>query len=146
MRTIYTVGYSTTTPQELKKLVLDTDSFLVDTRLVPYSKYFPEWRKAELRGLVGKDRYAWLGETLGNLNYKNGGNIQIADLPIGLAHLERALKLKNVILLCGCYDVQKCHRLVIANGAHAKLKTVLENECLVGLDLIHWEGNRRKVK
>lgn len=119
MRTIYTIGYSTTTPQELKKLVEDTDSYLVDTRLVPYSKQ-PIWRKDALKELVGKDRYAWLGKWLGNLNYKNGGNIWIADMQTGLNILERGLKLKNVILLCGCKNVAKCHRLILAEAAIEK--------------------------
>ena len=132
MRTIYTVGYSTITPQKLKGLVESTDSYLVDTRLVPYSKFNPAWRKDDLRKLIGKNRYAWLGETLGNLNYK-GGNIQIADIETGLNHLERALKLKNVILLCGCKDVTKCHRLVIAEAAIA----AIERFGIIALELKH---------
>ena len=112
---IYTVGYSSLkSPSDLVRLGKQYEAMVVDTRLVPYSRV-PFWRKEELSlALGGTDHYRYLGRTLGNLNYKNGGPIKIADPERGIAELAALLQQSSVILLCTCARVETCHRRVIA--------------------------------
>jgi hypothetical protein len=60
------------------------------------------------------ERYYWLSD-FGNVNYKNGGPITIANFDKGI---ERLGPLRNagraIVLLCGCPDVDVCHRKVLA--------------------------------
>jgi uncharacterized protein (DUF488 family) len=124
MHKLLTLGYQTTKPEELKQLVLEHDAFLCDIRFSPYSRY-PGWQKQALRDLVGADRYAWI-QALGNVNYR-GGEIKLLDFEAGAKLAERALAKKNVILLCGCFDVTHCHRLVAANLLAEKLGVEVEH-------------------
>jgi hypothetical protein len=58
------------------------------------------------------ERYYWMSD-FGNVNYKNGGPITIANFDKGV---ERLGPLKNagkaVVLLCGCADINTCVRSV----------------------------------
>jgi uncharacterized protein (DUF488 family) len=60
------------------------------------------------------DRYYWLSD-FGNVNYKNGGPITIANFDKGVERLVPVKATgKAVVLLCGCADINTCHRKVLA--------------------------------
>jgi uncharacterized protein (DUF488 family) len=109
------VGYANPKHRTLiDHLMQDETMLLVDTRLSPRSAV-PGWHKTSLEQRYGK-RYRWLGESLGNLNYK-GGPIAIVNLGSGIAALQ-ALLLQGhtVLLLCGCSVFETCHRHVICDA------------------------------
>jgi uncharacterized protein (DUF488 family) len=89
-------------------------AILVDVRMVPRTRWQPQWNAAVLRARLG-DRYVWLRE-FGNRNYKGTfEQIEIADFPAGEKRLrEITAPGKAVVLLCGCKDVNLCHRKVVA--------------------------------
>jgi uncharacterized protein (DUF488 family) len=95
--------------------VLDRlDAILVDVRMVPRTRWQPQWNATVLRARLG-DRYVWLRE-FGNRNYKGTfEQIEIADFPAGEKRLREIVAPgKAVVLLCGCRDVNVCHRKVVA--------------------------------
>lgn len=111
---IYTAGYQAIkSPELLSRFAIATNAIVVDTRLTPYSQ-LPGWRRSELERQYQKGQYRYLGQWLGNLNYKNGGPIRIADPERGFVALAELLSQQSVILLCACGNVQTCHRSVIA--------------------------------
>jgi uncharacterized protein (DUF488 family) len=84
----------------------------VDVRMVPRSRV-AAFNGTAFSRLLG-ERYYWLSD-FGNVNYKNSGPIAIADFDKGV---ERILPLKTagraVVLMCGCADINTCHRKVLA--------------------------------
>ena len=107
---IYTLGYSGWLPTHLEKTVTDLDAVLCDIRYSPASRN-PQWSKKQLSALLGA-RYLHI-QALGNVNYRNGGAIALADFPSGKQAVEpiRASG-QQIILMCACRDVTTCHRLV----------------------------------
>jgi hypothetical protein len=68
------------------------------------------WKKPYLIETYG-ERYGWFGETLGNINYKSGGPILLANPKPGIAHLADLLQQGyNLLPFCGCASYEKCHR------------------------------------
>ena len=60
------------------------------------------------------ERYYWLSD-FGNVNYKSGGPIAIADFDKGVERLGPLQTAgRSVVLMCGCPDVSVCHRKVLA--------------------------------
>ncbi|NWJ46428.1 MAG: hypothetical protein HXX08_11165 [Chloroflexi bacterium] len=109
---LYTLGYTTTTGTvELEEIALAKSAILLDIRWRPTSAY-PGWRSYYLEAYL-KEHYQWCGQ-LGNKNYKKGGAIEIVNPTEGYPLLLNLLKQKNVILLCGCANLDTCHRLVVA--------------------------------
>jgi uncharacterized protein (DUF488 family) len=111
---IYTAGYSRHSADELKAKADALQAMLFDIRLSPNSLR-PEWRKHHLLKLLGH-RYrhvpAW-----GNLHYKTGGDIKIANWGEGLERLLRVRQIQSyrcIILLCACENPQLCHRSIVA--------------------------------
>lgn len=115
---IYTLGYSGWDIEDVKSVLDRLGAVLVDVRMVPRPRWTPIWKAEALRARFG-DRYVWLRD-FGNVNYKGTfEEIKIADFPAGMKRLADLSGLpfeggKNVILLCGCRDVNVCHRKVIA--------------------------------
>lgn len=111
--TIYTLGYSGWTLDQVAAKVEELNAVLVDVRFVPRSR-IPAWNSGVLSRRFG-DRYIWLKE-LGNRNYKGTfDQIEIVDFPAGAAKLQNVTATgRNIILLCGCPDVDGCHRKVLA--------------------------------
>ena len=111
---VYTIGYSGWKPDDLEKAVRDLDAVLVDVRMVPRTRWAPAFNTSALRERMG-DGYIWL-KAFGNVNYKGTfAEIQIADFDAGEKRLrELTASGRPVVLLCGCRDVNVCHRKVIA--------------------------------
>ncbi|MBV9849835.1 MAG: DUF488 family protein [Armatimonadetes bacterium] len=109
---LYLAGYAGRKATELRRAALLLDALVVDVRLSPRSPR-PEWRKYPLIGLI-KGRYLWV-QDWGNVNYANGGPVQIRDFERGLEALRGAGDWRRLILLCGCARTEQCHRLVLAD-------------------------------
>jgi hypothetical protein len=114
MKTLWDCGY-----QEIKKLqklvsLVDAlDAILVDVRYSPNSRD-PQWRQRAIEKKLGL-RYFHLRD-LGNKAYKQAGTIEFVDLPRGIATLARFLQSNNVIILCGCWNRENCHRVKIVEA------------------------------
>jgi uncharacterized protein (DUF488 family) len=125
---VYPLGYSVPGASEhLDALMQDEKMVLVDTRLSPRSRWQPQWNKKALQEQY-RGRYLWLGATLGNKNYNNGGPIKLADPDNptdGIARLVTGLqKGYSLVLLCACKDYGQCHRKVICELLHQAMPEV----------------------
>lgn len=112
MMKVYHLGYAVPgAEQTLETLMQDAGVHLIDTRYKPYSR-IPGWVGSVLGEKYGA-RYHWAGAYLGNLHYK-GGPILLANTDVGIRGLCTYLSEgKDLILLCGCKDYERCHRKVI---------------------------------
>ena len=112
--TIYTLGYSGWKIEDVEAALERFAAIVVDVRMVPRTRWQPQWNATVLRVRLG-DRYVWLRE-FGNRNYKGTfQQIEIADFPAGEKRLRKITAPgKAVVLLCGCRDVNVCHRKVVA--------------------------------
>lgn len=111
MKQLYTIGYAGLSLEDVAQWVEDNDALLIDTRLRPYSPR-PDWQKVAIGRRLGS-RYQSV-TALGNVNYKNGGPIQLQDEEAGIKVIMDALAERPVVLLCACKEVDECHRKVIA--------------------------------
>ena len=109
---IYTLGYSGWSVEAIKTFLESVNGVAVDVRMVPRSRV-AAFNGTAFSRLLG-DRYYWLSD-FGNVNYKSNGPIAITDFDKGV---ERLLPLRKagraIVLLCGCPDVNVCHRKVLA--------------------------------
>ena len=112
--TIYTLGYSGWSIEDVEAVLDRLDALLVDVRMVPRTRWAAAWNSAVLAKRLG-ERYTWL-RAFGNVNYKGTfEQIKIADFPAGEKRLRDITATgKAVVLLCGCRDVNVCHRKVLA--------------------------------
>jgi uncharacterized protein (DUF488 family) len=108
---IYTAGYYGRRLDDFRAEVGRLGAVVVDIRLVPQSRFFPEWRKGNLEKVFG-DRYRHVKE-LGNAGFKEK-RIEIVDLESGLEVVTRIDG--NAILMCACKDLNRCHRQVIGEA------------------------------
>ena len=108
---IYTLGYSGWSVEAIKTFLESVNGVAVDVRMVPRSRvaaFNPP--QADLLG----ERYYWLSD-FGNVNYKSNGPIAIADFDKGVERLGPLRTAgKAVVLMCGCPDINTCHRKVLA--------------------------------
>lgn len=112
VRMVYTLGYSGWPQAELLAVAARLDATVIDVRLVPRSRV-PSYNTKALKAALG-DRYAWL-EGFGNVNYKNGGPVALKDAAGAVKCLGAMSPHRpQIILLCGCADVDICHRKVVA--------------------------------
>lgn len=111
IKTAYHFGYQGQSPDSLLAAVTEKGAVLCDIRLVPYSRQ-AGWNKKRLVEQFG-DAYRHIPE-LGNLNYKNGKPVQIADLGAGLEVVLEILDSRPVVVMCVCRDFSRCHRRVVA--------------------------------
>ena len=118
---VYTIGYSGRTPNVLLEIVERLGAQLVDVRYSPASR-MPQWSGLRLRQLFG-ERYTHLRQ-FGNVNYKNGGPIQLVDYASGKVYLD--VLERPAILMCVCADPAICHRTYIANLLRADGFEVVE--------------------
>lgn len=107
---LYTIGYACWMPNQVMSMLDRFGAVLVDIRLNPVTTK-PGFSKADLQRKFG-GRYHWC-QDLGNTAYKDG-DIQIRDINTGIEYIEKLLHLSPVVLMCGCKDVQHCHRRVAA--------------------------------
>lgn len=114
--TLYTLGYTEPEAAEkLAQLMADPDMLLVDIRLYPNSRWAFQWNKKALRNRY-PGRYQWLGESLGNLNYKakdREKGIQLAHPEWGKVVLLDRLSRHDIVLLCACKNYETCHRKTV---------------------------------
>jgi uncharacterized protein (DUF488 family) len=106
---IYTAGYYGRDLDEFQATVEGLKAVVVDIRLVPQSRFTPQWRQKNLQAVFGEN-YLHVKE-LGNKGFKEK-RIEIADLETGLEVVTQIKR--NIVLLCACKDYEKCHRKVIA--------------------------------
>lgn len=99
--------------ERLHQLMQDERAVLVDIRLSPRSRWQPQFNRSALESKY-TSRYLWLGNKLGNLNYKpedRTKGIQIAAPRDGTARLLTGLERGfTLILMCACRDYASCHR------------------------------------
>jgi len=129
---IFTLGYTSTRPDELKQIATDKGAFVLDIRLVRWSRA-PQWREGALASLLTWDVYR-ICDLLGNVNYK-GGPIELKDPGLGVKLVLSLLAQKPVILLCACWSHETCHRLVAAN---------LVAGSTIGCEIEHLYGSRKE--
>lgn len=137
VRTIFSVGHSTRTLDELARLLLDARvELLVDVRRFPVSARHPQFRREALeRGLAERGiAYLWLGESLGgrrsetipaerspNRAWKVAGFRHYADamstpeFQAGVRELERAAARKRAAVMCAERLWWRCHRRLLAD-------------------------------
>lgn len=106
---IYTIGYTGRKPESIKEIIAALGATLFDIRLSPRSRV-PYWNEGPLRALLG-ERYRHV-KSLGNVNYKTGGPIQILDYAAGVATILQHPR--PVVLMCACKDFHTCHRETVA--------------------------------
>lgn len=118
MERLYTYGYGSkgATVEDLLRLIR-AGAVVIDCRYAPVSARV-EWSKEHLEAKLGEE-YRWV-HTLGNVNYRAGGEIQIKDLPGGLRVLGTYLEQLPVVLLCACASAARCHRSVVARAAEER--------------------------
>ena len=134
-RVIYTLGYGTASSAAVvADLAIRHQAVVVDTRLSARSRN-PIWSRGALQRALG-DRYVYAGDALGNLNYKNGGPIAIADMAAGADRVSALLHDPrgghDIILLCVCAALEHCHRTVVAATLAAQL----------GAAIVHLRGDK----
>ena len=95
-------------------LIANKQALLIDIRLHPVCQWSPLWNKSALHARFDK-RYIWRGNWLGNVNHhKEGESIELADEEQGIDWLSRGITSGyTLILLCGCFTYDQCHRKVI---------------------------------
>jgi uncharacterized protein (DUF488 family) len=135
--TVYTVGHSTRTAQELLQLLHTTGiRALADVRRFPSSGRHPQFeRRALERNLADEGmRYVWLGESLGgrrkeilpleqspNRAWKEAGFRHYADamrtpeFRAGVSELEGLAREVPTVVMCAERDWSRCHRQLIAD-------------------------------
>src|SRR5579864_5001696 len=104
---IYTAGYgSQKSIPKFAEFMERTGSLLVDVRFRPASRN-PNWSRSWLQKRFGSE-YLWL-KALGNVNYKNGGPIELLDPEAALVILAPIIATRPLLLLCACKDHRECH-------------------------------------
>jgi len=104
----FTTGYTGKSVEQLPGLLDFYEAILADIRFAPVSRQL-QWTKNYL-SLMLKNRYRHV-PALGNRNYKTPDPIQIHNLEIGIRLIESWET--NVILMCACENLEKCHRRVV---------------------------------
>jgi uncharacterized protein (DUF488 family) len=107
IHTLYTIGYLGRTVGEIEDMMFSLNAYLVDIRYRTRSR-IRHWNGNALKEYF-ETRY-WPLSALGNVNYKNGGPVQLANPEIGLSAIRLGLSKAPLILLCACRDWRTCHR------------------------------------
>ena len=126
MKTIYTIGYSTRTPCEVKSILEKYGiKNVVDVRSFPYSKRNPQFNREKIKEYLYDNGfvYTWCGSELGGK--------QDIDEVIMCNMLEIILKNNenNTVLMCAKKDHTKCHR-------HYKLEKII-NSIDKNIEVLH---------
>ncbi len=122
---VYVIGYSGYGYLVEWLMQSNEKRLLIDTRKSAWSDDMPQWRETSLRAAYGK-RYRPAGSFLGNVNYARlGAPIRIANLPVGIAGLQKYLEEGyELVLLCGCRYYTRCHLQVIVSELVRAIPTV----------------------
>ena len=109
---LYDIGYLDIKEFDLLvKTIIALEAVLVDVRFSPQSRA-PQWRQKYLQEHLPDGTYVHM-QSLGNEAYKTPGAFSFPDLDGGMKAITEVLKTKNVIMMCGCWNRQECHRLKI---------------------------------
>lgn len=122
MGELYTLGYRAGwTPETLHMTMRESNAVLCDIRYMPHSRWYQEWNQGTLARQFG-ERYRHI-KALGNRNYKNpGAPIDIVDIDEGIRQIETLLRqFTHVIAMCGCPQLDQCHRVIVAQEANYRL-------------------------
>jgi uncharacterized protein (DUF488 family) len=118
--TIYTVGHSHRTVEELAALVQGWSVKVVaDVRRFPASRRWPWWTRESMErdlAAMGLD-YVWLGDLLGGL--REGGYeayMETAGFRQGIGKLIDLGRQRITAMLCAEKDYRQCHRRFIAGA------------------------------
>lgn len=109
---IYTTGFADKDFTLLPDLLDYLDAVLIDVRFAPTGGKSIEWRKDYLRLLL-KDRYRHVPH-LGNRPAKESGMPSIQNLSLGIKIITELRA--NLLLMCECPTIEKCHRLIISQS------------------------------
>jgi hypothetical protein len=110
---IYTFGYANFTVAQLKAKAAELNASVIDTRYRAASR-LPEWNKNALDAALRPVPYYAFGAYFGNVNYKNGLPIQLAN-PEGIKDSTIDLLVAGpIILVCQCWSFATCHRSEVA--------------------------------
>lgn len=113
---IFTLGYSGWKPEAITELAQRMNALVVDCRLVPQSRYAP-WNGVAFARRMGM-HYLYV-RAFGNVNYKLPlEHAKLANFEQGALQVERCVANtgRPIILMCGCKDVQECHRRLVAKS------------------------------
>lgn len=114
MHTIYTIGYRAPGAMQKVEELVNAGARLIDIRLVPGSRSYPEWTRKALQKRFDYWRHYEHLPSLGNLTYQHPERpMQLQDPQAGLAWLETFARQHPLILLCRCPDYRRCHRLLV---------------------------------
>lgn len=133
MKTIYTLGYIGSTPDDIRLFVDTTGALLVDTRMNPFSRA-PQWQGYAIERSVGEGNYLQC-KALGNRNYRNDGPIVLAEPALAAQFLLGVMQTRNIILMCGCKDVRACHRKVAAETLQEVWARLIKNR--LDAEIVH---------
>lgn len=117
---IYTIGYATWQPEQIKAEVERLGALLWDIRMSPRSRR-PEWQGSALRALLGP-RYVHMA-ALGNKNYQGDGPIELSAPQAAVGPALSVLGRQPLVLLCGCRDYWNCHREAAADFLAEQINT-----------------------
>lgn len=132
-------GYAGAGEERLHQLMQDEKAVLVDIRLSPRSRWQPQFNRSALAAAY-PGAYLWLGDTLGNLNYKpedREKGIKLAHPETGIARLITGMRKGfTLIIMCACRDFATCHRHVVVD---------LLCEQVPELEVVHVEDSKQLV-
>ncbi len=114
MGTLATLGYTEAGAREqIDAFLARPRSYLVDIRLVPYSRFRPQWNRPALKARYGRQYVHLRG--LGNLHYQDPRKpIHLLGPEPHIEHLAKQLSLgTSYLLLCACKNYERCHRKVV---------------------------------
>jgi uncharacterized protein (DUF488 family) len=118
MNTLYTAGYTGTTPESILATAVNLNARIADIRIFPYSRV-EHWIGRNLAAAWGQ-QYVHIRE-LGNRNYRNmHQGVMIFDLDTGCQQLAALLEGQPVIILCACENHVTCHRSTVAQAMIAR--------------------------
>ena len=116
---LYSLGYQGGDVQRAEQMVLASTAILIDVRFSPHSPN-PDFSGAAFARRLGHG-YLHL-QSLGNVNYKSGGAIQLLDEPAGVREVLRIARSGLApILMCACRNYDACHRKVVAEKIAAAM-------------------------
>ncbi|MEI7900100.1 MAG: DUF488 domain-containing protein [bacterium] len=140
MTTIFTIGHSNHTSETFIALLrLHNITAVADVRSSPYSRFAPQFNKAELASLLKKNNmvYVFLGNYLGArpndpLCYRNSAIdfSRLSQTDYFQEGLERVIKGTsqfNLALLCTEKDPIQCHRMILVSRHLRANDTVIKH-------------------
>ena len=121
---IYTIGYGSRSIEEFVEVLQRYEiAYLVDVRSAPYSRYKPDFSKAELAAELQRHgiRYLFMGDTLGGQpddenSYENGvvdyEKVKATQFyAVGIHRIQTAFsQQQRVALMCSEEKPEACHR------------------------------------